>query len=202
MKRSKSQFAMSANERPKFKVTYQTKYIPFHKIELESILYDYQESENPDYIFEPLSQQRSSILNNNIPVIPNNNNQSAETDLLERQRRLQESQDRLFNLVLQNNNPLHNETSYTSQGQQTIIHEVDSIHNSSSSEGEISDDEEEESSETTLDTNFSSMLNTFLDEINDSVTNDMRERTTLRYQNVNNNIYDYAEDDSDDENDE
>ena len=27
----------------------------------------------------------------------------------------------------------------------------------------------------------------------------MRERTTLRYQNVNNNIYDYAEDDSDDE---
>ena len=202
MKRSKSQFAMAPNERPKFKVTYQTKYIPFHKIELESVLYDYQESENPDYIFEPLSQQRSSILNNNIPVIPNNNNQSAETDLLERQRRLQESQDRLFNLVLQNNNPLHNETSYTSQGQQTIIHEVDSIHNSSSSEGEISDDEEEESSETTLDTNFSSMLNTFLDEINDSVTNDMRERTTLRYQNVNNNIYDYAEDDSDDENDE
>lgn len=187
MKRSTSRFIMAPNERPKFKVTYQTKYIPFHKIALESVLYDYQETESSDYIFQPLLQQRSTVLNNNTPARRNNNNQNDETDLLERQRRLQESQDRLFNLVLQNNDPLHNETNYTPQSQQTIIDEVDSIY-SSSSEGEISDDEEEdESSEATLDTNFSSMLNTFLDEINDSVTNDMHERNTLRNQNANNN---------------
>ena len=76
------------------------------------------------------------------------------------------------------------------------MQEVDSIHNSSSSsEGELSEDDE--SSQATLDTNFTTTLNSFLDEINDSVRN-----TSQQPSIINDQLYDSQEDDFEDDDDE
>ena len=76
------------------------------------------------------------------------------------------------------------------------MQEVDSIHNSSSSsEGELSEDDE--SSQATLDTNFTTTLNSFLDEINDSVGN-----TSQQPSIINDQLYDSQEDDFEDDDDE
>ena len=73
---------------------------------------------------------------------------------------------------------------------------VDSIHNSSSSsEGELSEDDE--SSQATLDTNFTTTLNSFLDEINDSVRN-----TSQQPSIINDQLYDSQEDEFEDDDDE
>ena len=76
------------------------------------------------------------------------------------------------------------------------MQEVDSIHNSSSSsEGELSEDDE--SSQATLDTNFTTTLNSFLHEINDSVGN-----TSQQPSIINDQLYDSQEEDFEDDDDE
>lgn len=210
LKRSKGFLVSTRNEKPKFRVTYQTKYIPFDKIKIESVVHDHHENENSEYIFPPSNPQQQNIIPNHNFTQPIRNvisNDDSDSDSeqddsndnifdLSQERRLQESQDRLFNIIMQTNHllqPINNDHTET---QQTVMQEVDSIHNSSSSsEGELSEDDE--SSQATLDTNFTTTLNSFLDEINDSARN-----TSQQPSIINDQLYDSQEDDFEDDDDE
>ena len=63
LKRSKGFLVSTRNEKPKFRVTYQTKYIPFDKIKIESVVHDHHENENSEYIFPPLNPHQNIIPN-------------------------------------------------------------------------------------------------------------------------------------------